>query len=143
VKNTCQDTPPSGILRIYRVRSRVANRSTETFIFLSCSTLYQKSYRSFLFALSLPLRLLKNILQSNSNITSDQTCRTPGTGTLRKTDGPECRSVCNSEHHTADQAALSSSQHYASTLNINYQQAEVSLIQQAEQYAAIAKPSRK
>jgi hypothetical protein len=115
----------------------------ETFIFLSCSTLTQKSYRSFLLARSLPLRLLKKILQSRSNITSDQTCRSPRTGTLSKTDGPEFRSVCNSEHHTAHQAALSSSQQYASTLNINYQHAEVCLIQQAEQYAAIANASRK
>jgi len=59
------------LLRIYRVRSRVANRWTETFIFLSCSTLNQKSYTSFLIALSLPLRLLTKILQSSSKITSD------------------------------------------------------------------------
>lgn len=41
------------------------------------------------------------------------------------------------------QAGLISSQQYASTLNVSYQQAQTCLSQQAEQYATIASASRK
>lgn len=131
------------VLRIYRVRSRVANIPTGTFdfVFLHWTASAAVSFLCLQLAAGEPLftssvQTLQNTINSSATV-----LQTQATAVTQQTQAAANATIQNVTSQA--QAALKSTQQLASTLDITYEQAQSCLIQKGTSLLAIVNSSRK